>query len=46
LLGEVWILGAPPFFPPPHPPEPTVREGLRGYDPFAQFPNARVVTLG
>jgi hypothetical protein len=26
--------------------EPTVREGLRGYDPFAQFPNARVVTLG
>jgi hypothetical protein len=26
--------------------EPTLREGLRGYDPFAQFPNARVVTLG
>jgi hypothetical protein len=26
--------------------EATVREGLRGYDPFAQFPNARVVTLG
>jgi hypothetical protein len=26
--------------------EPTLREGLRGYDPFARFPNARVVTLG
>jgi hypothetical protein len=26
--------------------EPTVREGLRGYDPFAPFPNARVVTIG
>jgi len=26
--------------------EPTVREGLRGYDPFAQFPNARVITIG
>jgi hypothetical protein len=26
--------------------ESTVREGLRGYDPFAQFPNARVVTIG
>jgi hypothetical protein len=26
--------------------EETVREGLRGYDPFARFPNARVVHLG
>lgn len=26
--------------------EPTVRDGLRGYDPFAPFPNARVVTIG
>jgi len=26
--------------------ESTVREGLRGYDPFARFPNARVVTIG
>jgi hypothetical protein len=26
--------------------EDTVRQGLRGYDPFAHFPNARVVTLG
>jgi hypothetical protein len=26
--------------------EDTVRDGLRGYDPFAHFPNARVVTLG
>ena len=26
--------------------EPTLREGLRGYDPFARFPNARVVTIG
>lgn len=26
--------------------EPTLREGMRGYDPFARFPNARVVTLG
>lgn len=26
--------------------EPALREGLRGYDPFARFLNARVVTLG
>jgi len=26
--------------------EPTLREGLRGYDPFARSPNARVITLG
>jgi hypothetical protein len=26
--------------------EATLREGLRGYDPFAQFPNARVVNIG
>lgn len=26
--------------------EPTLREGLRGYDPFARFPNARVITIG
>ncbi len=26
--------------------EPTLREGLRGYDPFARFPNARVITFG
>lgn len=26
--------------------EATLREGLRGYDPFAQFPNARVITIG
>jgi hypothetical protein len=26
--------------------EPTLREGLRGYDPFARFPNARVVCIG
>jgi len=26
--------------------EGTLREGLRGYDPFAQFPNARIVTIG
>ncbi|TWO72420.1 hypothetical protein FN976_06885 [Caenimonas sedimenti] len=26
--------------------EPTLREGLRGYDPFARIPNARVVSLG
>jgi hypothetical protein len=26
--------------------EPTLREGMRGYDPFARFPNARVVTIG
>ncbi|HSV84698.1 MAG TPA: hypothetical protein VLK85_36300 [Ramlibacter sp.] len=26
--------------------EPTLREGLRGYDPFARFPNARVVIIG
>jgi hypothetical protein len=26
--------------------EPTLREGLRGYDPYAQFPNARVVNIG
>jgi hypothetical protein len=26
--------------------EPTLREGLRGYDPFARIPNARVVVLG
>ena len=26
--------------------EPTLREGLRGYDPFSRFPNARVVTIG
>jgi hypothetical protein len=26
--------------------EHTLREGLRGYDPFARFPNARVVVIG
>jgi hypothetical protein len=26
--------------------EGTLRQGLRGYDPFARFPNARVVTIG
>lgn len=26
--------------------EPTLREGLRGYDPFARFPNARVIVIG
>ena len=26
--------------------EPVLREGLRGYDPFARFPNARVITIG
>jgi hypothetical protein len=26
--------------------EGTLREGLRGYDPFARFPNARVVNIG
>jgi hypothetical protein len=26
--------------------EATLREGLRGYDPFSHFPNARVVTIG
>jgi hypothetical protein len=29
-----------------HKHEPTLREGMRGYDPFARFPNARVVTIG
>jgi hypothetical protein len=29
-----------------HKHEPTLREGLRGYDPFARFPNARVVNIG
>ena len=26
--------------------EATLREGMRGYDPFARFPNARVVVIG
>ena len=26
--------------------EATLREGLRGYDPFTRFPNARVVNIG
>jgi hypothetical protein len=26
--------------------ETLLREGLRGYDPFARFPNARVVVIG
>jgi hypothetical protein len=26
--------------------EATLREGLRGYDPFSRFPHARVVTIG
>lgn len=26
--------------------EATLREGLRGYDPFAIFPNARVINIG
>jgi hypothetical protein len=26
--------------------EPTLREGLRGYNPYARFPNARVITMG
>ena len=26
--------------------EAALRDGLRGYDPFARFPNARVVVLG
>lgn len=29
-----------------HQHEATLREGLRGYDPFARFPNARVVVIG
>ena len=29
-----------------HQHENTLREGLRGYDPFARFPNARVVVIG
>lgn len=26
--------------------EPALREGLRGYDPFTRFPNARVICIG
>jgi hypothetical protein len=26
--------------------EPTLREGMRGYDPYSRFPNARVVSIG
>lgn len=26
--------------------EGTLREGLRGYDPFTRFPNARVISIG
>jgi hypothetical protein len=26
--------------------DPTLREGLRGYDPYARFPNARVINIG
>ena len=26
--------------------EPALREGMRGYDPYARFPNARVVVIG
>ena len=26
--------------------EPALREGLRGYDPYARFPNARVINIG
>lgn len=26
--------------------EGTLREGLRGYDPFSRFPNARVIVIG
>lgn len=26
--------------------EPALRDGLRGYDPYARFPNARVVVIG
>ena len=26
--------------------ESLLREGLRGYDPFARFPNARIITIG
>jgi hypothetical protein len=26
--------------------EATLREGMRGYDPFARFPNSRVVIIG
>lgn len=26
--------------------EAALREGLRGYDPFARFPNARVIVIG
>lgn len=26
--------------------EPTLREGLRGYDPFTRFPNARIIHIG
>lgn len=26
--------------------EPTLREGLRGYDPFSRFPHARVINIG
>ncbi|MEJ5990645.1 hypothetical protein WG902_11650 [Ramlibacter sp. PS3R-8] len=26
--------------------EPALRQGLRGYDPYTRFPNARVVVIG
>jgi hypothetical protein len=46
LLDAMWRCDAPHRLRIAKHHEDTVRDGLRGYDPFAHFPNARVVTLG
>ena len=46
LLDLMWKTGIRQRLRIAHNHEPTLREGLRGYDPFARFPNARVITIG
>lgn len=46
LIDAMWIADPPQRVRMAEKHEGTLREGLRGYDPFARFPNARVVNIG
>ena len=46
LLAAMRACGMPQRLRIAHHHEATLREGLRGYDPFVRIPKARVVTIG
>lgn len=46
LMDTMWKAELPERVDIAHKHETLLREGLRGYDPFARFPNARVVVIG